>query len=246
MAGHVSRRELRRWLVRGLSAYLLLLVASHAVRWWTETDSPAAVPPNVHSFQTFELVSGPDLTVEPTERLIRMTWREWSPQEAEGPVVLLVHGSPGDGSNFDRMGPALAGRGFRVVAPDLPGFGASSRDVADYSILAHAGYCLALVHHLNVADVHAVGFSMGGGVVLHLDDLASQRVASLTMLSALGVQEMELLGDYTINHAVHGAQLAGLYLLFEGFPHFGALDSPMLGIPYARNFFDTDQRPLRP
>jgi pimeloyl-ACP methyl ester carboxylesterase len=37
-----------------------------------------------------------------------------------------------------------------------------------------------------------VGFSMGGGIALSLIDLAPGRVASLTMLSATGVQEMEL------------------------------------------------------
>ena len=264
---HVSRRTLRRWLVRILGVYLLFLAASHAVRWWTDGspggDAEPTLPPNVYSIQTAELTTraaladnlAKDLGVEPTGREIRLAWREWTPkdvgtsdsldQPVDPPVVLLVHGSPGDGSNFDRIGPALADRGLRVVAPDLPGFGASSRDIADYSILSHAGYCRALLEHLDVSDVHAVGFSMGGGVVLHLDDLAPRRVASLTLLSAIGVQELELLGSYPINHAVHGAQLAGLWFLFEGFPHFGVLDSPMLGIPYARNFFDTDQRPLR-
>src|SRR5262249_6566892 len=44
---------------------------------------------------------------------------------------------------------------------------------------------------------------------------------------------------------IHGLQLAGLWLLREGTPHFGWLDDAMLSVPYARNFYDTDQRPLR-
>src|SRR5262249_45351594 len=92
---------------------------------------------------------------------------------------------------------------------------------------------------------HFVGFSMGGGVILNLADLAPERVASLTMLSAIGVQEAELLGDYHLNHALHGLQLAGLWLLYEATPHFGWLDDSMLDLSYARNFYDSDQRPLR-
>ena len=46
-----------------------------------------------------------------------------------------------------------------------------------------------------------------------------------------------------LNHAVHGAQLAGLWGLRELTPHFGALDDAILGVPYARNFYDSDQRP---
>src|SRR6266705_3140645 len=65
------------------------------------------------------------------------------------------------------------------------------------------------------------------------------------MLSAIGVQEMELLGDYHLNHAVHGVQLAGLWLMKAALPRFGALNRSDLGLPYARNFYDSDQRPLR-
>jgi len=132
-----------------------------------------------------------------------------------------------------------------VIVPDLPGFGASTRDVPDYSIEAHARYVLQLLDARAVEQVHLVGFSMGGGVALHVYELAPHRVVSVSMLSAIGVQELELFGDYRMNHAVHGAQLAALWLVREGSPHFGALDDAMLGVPYARNFFDSDQRPLR-
>ena len=63
------------------------------------------------------------------------------------------------------------------------------------------------------------------------------------MLSALGVQEMELVGEYHVNHSVHALQLGALWLLREGTPHFGALDRGV--VAYARNFYDSDQRPLR-
>ena len=136
-------------------------------------------------------------------------------------------------------------RRYRVIAPDLPGFGASSHDVPDYSFRAHARYVLELMDALGIHDAHVVGFSMGGGVVLSMADIAPRRVDSITMLSAIGVQEMELLGDYTLNHALHALQLAGLWGLRELTPQFGFLDDAMLGVPYARNFFDSDQRPLR-
>jgi membrane protein DedA with SNARE-associated domain len=110
---------------------------------------------------------------------------------------------------------------------------------------AHAAYALALLDRLGIARAHVLGFSMGGGGALHLWERAPERVASVTLLAATGVQELELLGDYRLNHAVHGLQLAAVRFAEEGVPHFGALDGVMLGRPYARNFFDTDQRPLR-
>ncbi len=75
---------------------------------------------------------------------------------------------------------------------------------------AHPRYVLAWLDQQHIQRAHLVGFSMGGGVALNLADIAPERVASITMLSAIGMQEMELLGDYHLNHAIHGAQLAGL------------------------------------
>ena len=86
---------------------------------------------------------------------------------------------------------------------------------------------------------------MGGGVGLELYRAAPDRVASLALVSSIGVQELELFGDYRVNHLVHGAQLAAIRFFEEGVPHFGLFDDLFLGRPYARNFYDTDQRPLR-
>jgi pimeloyl-ACP methyl ester carboxylesterase/membrane protein DedA with SNARE-associated domain len=160
------------------------------------------------------------------------------------PTVLLLHGSPGSHRELLGVARALRAR-YRVIVPDLPGFGRSTRDIPDYSIRAHARYMHQLLDSLRVGAAHVVGFSMGGGVALHLADTHPDRVASLVLLSSIGVQEYELLGDYHLNRALHALQLAGLWLLREGTPHFGWLDDAFLGVPYARNFFDTDQRPLR-
>jgi len=64
------------------------------------------------------------------------------------------------------------------------------------------------------------------------------------MISALGVQEHELTGSYWANHALHGAQLLILLGAKYAMPHFGLLDGD-LSVEYARNCYDSDQRPLR-
>jgi pimeloyl-ACP methyl ester carboxylesterase len=176
------------------------------------------------------------------DRTLRVAYQEAGPGGALG--VVLLHGSPGRKGDFATVVPRLA-KTYRVIVPDLPGFGDSEHDIPDYSFRAHARYVLELLDALGIDDAHVVGFSMGGGVALSMADLAPKRVRSITMLSSIGVQEMELLGDYGLNHAVHGAQLAGLWGLRELTPHFGWLDDAMLGVPYARNFYDSDQRPLR-
>jgi pimeloyl-ACP methyl ester carboxylesterase len=177
-------------------------------------------------------------------RQIRLAYHEYcaTPCTAR-PVVLLVHGSPGGKDDFEKVVPPLATR-FRVIVPDLPGFGSSSRDLPDYSFRSHADELLQLLDRLQIERVHVVGFSMGGGVVLHLADSAPQRVASITLLSAIGVQEFELLGDYWVNHVLHGAQWAFLGAVQNAVPRAAFQQrSPVLS--YTRNFYDSDQRPLR-
>jgi pimeloyl-ACP methyl ester carboxylesterase len=160
------------------------------------------------------------------------------------PVVLL-HGSPGTRHDFDGLMPALVPDRC-VIAPDLPGFGHSTRGVADYSVDAHAADVLALLDRLGVPAAHVVGFSMGGGVAIAMTARAPARIRSLTLVSGLGIQEQELFGRYWVNHVAHGIQLAFLWLAIEATPHGGAFDGAFMGVEYARNFYDTDQRPLRP
>jgi pimeloyl-ACP methyl ester carboxylesterase len=231
-------RYRRRIVLLGVGAYVLLLGASCVIRSKRPHDrepGPFDRIASVHAVDRGRLESG----------RVRIAYREYAPpsHQAEA-TILLLHGSPGRKDDFRRFAPLLGER-LRVIVPDLPGFGSSTRALRDYSLRAHAIYVRQLLDALGIPRVHVLGYSMGGGAAVTLTDIAPERVTSLTLLSAIGVQEMELTGDYYVNHAVHGLQLAALWTLREAIPHMGAFDHMMLDGPYARNFFDSDQRPLR-
>jgi pimeloyl-ACP methyl ester carboxylesterase/membrane protein DedA with SNARE-associated domain len=218
--------------------YLLALVASHVARR-IDPFTPEPAP----SLQTVTLAEVRHDSAR--ARPVQLAFFDSLPSTVDSPpTVVLLHGSPGSHREVLAIARGLAGA-YRVIAPDLPGFGGSTRRIADYSVDAHARYLRQLLDSLRLRRAHLVGFSMGGGVALALADLDPSRVASITMLSAIGVQEYELLGDYHLNHALHGIQLAGLWALRELVPHFGRWDGGFFGVEYARNFYDTDQRPLR-
>jgi membrane protein DedA with SNARE-associated domain/pimeloyl-ACP methyl ester carboxylesterase len=162
--------------------------------------------------------------------------------QANNPPILLIHGSPGDAEAFDDLAPLL-NENRRVIAVDLPGFGDSTKQIPDYSFLAHAHYLQDFLNQLSIEKAHVVGFSMGGGVVLSLEKIAPEKVASITLQAAIGVQEYELLGDYSLNHGIHGLQLAAFWALENLTPHFGLFNNVFT--PFCRNFYDSDQRPLR-
>ncbi len=225
----------RRLLRIGLGIYLALLVASYAWR-----ALPRGGPDEAEGANATVAVRA----VNEGRRLDSSVEIAFIERGSGAPAVLLLHGSPGSNSDVRRLA-LLLGNDYRTIAPDLPGFGRSQRDVPDYSIAAHADYAAQLLDHLEIRQVHLVGFSMGGGVALELARQGDERIRSLTLLASIGAQEFELFGDYHLNHAVHGAQLAALWAVHRLTPHFGLLDGVMLSIPYGRNFFDSDQRPLR-
>jgi membrane protein DedA with SNARE-associated domain/pimeloyl-ACP methyl ester carboxylesterase len=164
----------------------------------------------------------------------------------EKPVVILVHGSP-------VASPAMRGllremeKGLscRYLVPDLPGLGSSESPVADYSAAAHAHSVFDLMDALEIKQAHLLGYSMGGGVILEMAQVQPDRVQSLMMAAAIGVQEYELFGSYELNHSVHWLQWIVLKAVDLFVPHFGYFDRQPLNLAYARNFLDTDQRPLR-
>jgi pimeloyl-ACP methyl ester carboxylesterase/membrane protein DedA with SNARE-associated domain len=217
--------------------YLFLLVISF---WFRTSKQPPALD---NDFRAVELraVAGEQLLETP----VRVIYREYGSSAPQSPrAVILLHGSPGHHRDFSLLAGFLADE-CRLVAPDLPGFGRSTHNIPHYSIRTHGRYVLQMMDRLGLDRVHLVGFSMGGGVALNVAGLVPSRVVSLTLLSSIGVQEMELFGDYHLNHFLHGIQLAGIWLLREAVPHMGTLDDAMMGVPYARNFYDSDQRPLR-
>jgi pimeloyl-ACP methyl ester carboxylesterase/membrane protein DedA with SNARE-associated domain len=226
----------RKASVAVLGLWAVLLSASHWARWREESAlrSPGVPVAEVPAIDGDEVLSGQ----------VTVAYGRWGEDGGNGLPLVLLHGSPSRGGDFRNLAPYLA-RDRLVIAPHLPGFGASTRKVPDYSLRAHANYVIELLDELGIERCHVLGFSMGGGVVLEMTDLAEGRVASVVLLSALGVQEMELLGSYSLNHMIHGLQLLGLWSALELVPHFGRWDGGMVSIEYARNFYDTDQRPLR-
>lgn len=229
-----SRRR-GRWF---LAAYVLLLLASHAVR---RLDPVREAPDSDERVITVHAVEHDAELSTPVQIAFR---DQGPPDRPDAPTLVLLHGSPGDNGAFWSLIPTLANE-YRVVAPDLPGFGGSTHDIPDYAFAAHAHYLRQLLDSLHIQSAHIVGFSMGGGVALDFAEQAPDRVRSITLLSSIGAQEYELAGDYYLNHAIHGLQLAGLWALKELTPQFGYFDDAMLSVEYARNFYDSDQRPLR-
>jgi pimeloyl-ACP methyl ester carboxylesterase len=91
-----------------------------------------------------------------------------------GPAVVLLHGWPGDRTDYRDLAPLLAG--CEIVAPDLRGFGESDKTAADpaaqYSGPAQARSIAALITELGLERPVVVGYDIGSRIA---QSLARQR-----------------------------------------------------------------------
>ena len=105
--------------------------------------------------------------------------------EGEGPLVVLAHGFPDLALTWRLQVPALVAAGYRVVAPDMRGYGASSRPEpeAAYRSDVIGDDLLGLLDHEGVERAHVVGHDWGSASVWPLGLTHPDRLLSLTGLS---------------------------------------------------------------
>src|SRR5712671_1540215 len=100
-----------------------------------------------------------------------------------GPAVVLLHGYPFDRSMWSEQIDFLSARGYRVIAPDLPGFGKSTNE-ADRGITSMADMArdlAALMDKSAIVDATICGLSMGGYVAFEFVHLFPMRVQGLVL-----------------------------------------------------------------
>jgi pyruvate dehydrogenase E2 component (dihydrolipoamide acetyltransferase) len=106
-------------------------------------------------------------------------------EEPAGDPVVLVHGYGGDKNSWLFVQQPLAETGT-AIALDLPGHGASGKDVGDGSLTTLADTVAGFLDALGIARAHLVGHSLGAAVVAAVARAAPEKVASLTLLAPAG------------------------------------------------------------
>lgn len=107
---------------------------------------------------------------------------------ADAPVVLMLHGEPSWSYLYRKMIPIITAAGYRVIAPDLIGFGRSDKPAqrSDYTYQRHVDWVRSLLLQLGLKDITLVCQDWGGLIGLRLvgehPDLFARVVAANTML----------------------------------------------------------------
>ena len=158
------------------------------------------------NYERFNLIS-PGILRTPEERFVDLKDYNFEPNYLEinglrihyldegpidGDVIYLLHGEPAWSYLFRKMIPTLVDAGYRVIAPDMVGFGKSDKyiDIDDYSHQMHVDTMSELIRKLDLKDmtahVHDWGGLVGLRVIAEEPERFSRVIASNTGLIAPG------------------------------------------------------------
>ena len=158
------------------------------------------------NYERFNLVS-PGVLRTPDERFNDLKDYDFEPNYLEidglrihyldegpknGEIIYLLHGEPAWSYLFRKMIPILTDAGYRVIAPDMIGFGKSDKyiDIDDYSHQMHVDTMSELIRQLDLknmtAHVHDWGGLVGLRVIAEESERFSRVIASNTGLIAPG------------------------------------------------------------
>nr|WP_280301534.1 alpha/beta fold hydrolase [Nocardia abscessus] len=126
-----------------------------------------------------------------TGRVIRVGDREiFFSETGAGPAVVLLHGGgPGAGglSNYARNVEPLARR-FRVIVPDMPGYGRSTKRIDQSDPFGDLAAAVGgLLDALDIGSAHLIGNSYGGAAALRLAMDRPEKVGKLILMGPGGV-----------------------------------------------------------
>ena len=122
----------------------------------------------------------------------------------DGQIVYLLHGEPTWSYLFRKMIPTLVNEGFRVIAPDMVGFGKSDKYIStdDYSHQMHVEKMTQLIVELDLKNItahfHDWGGPVGFRVLAEEPNRFDRVIATNTSLPATGRGFMNVLRSYLL------------------------------------------------
>ena len=108
----------------------------------------------------------------------RLHYRE----EGSGPPLVLIHGFGSSEVDWELQVPALKDR-YRMIMPDLRGFGQSSKDVGPHCMEQLVSDLRALLEHLEIERFSLLGYSLGGVVSFAFSVEEPERIERLILVN---------------------------------------------------------------
>ena len=164
----------KRYLLAGLSGVVAGAVATKLLTRPRDVSWP----------ESLDFIYNPEYSWFTRVNGARIHYQEAGDENA--PPLILIHGFISSNLVWSDVFLPLAGAGFRVIAPDLPGYGYSDKpSYAEYTIEAQARAVLGLLDRLGIEKATIVGASYGGAIAATLALDYPERVERLVLVGAV-------------------------------------------------------------
>jgi pimeloyl-ACP methyl ester carboxylesterase len=137
------------------------------------------------------------ISLKSQQEKLEMAFMDVVPANANGKVVVLLHGKNFNGAYWRATAKALSMEGYRIIIPDQIGFGKSSKPIHyQYTFQQLALNTKAILDSLKIENVSILGHSMGGMLASRFALMFPSRTAKLILVNPIGLEDWKLKVPY--------------------------------------------------
>lgn len=199
---HVHARLPLALLPHSLPAWLILTLTTIAVTALIALLTLYFTAPHVllqilnHCIDYYSGMRSHTVTVTDSESGERIRYHSLIGGRSSSPSIVLFHGFGMDASSWSIIAATLLANNYRVIVPDIPGFGRTvplSGELRDFSFSAQSKRLHTFINSLvpSTEKYHIGGTSMGGGIATVYAAVYTEEVASLWLLCPAGIRGAE-------------------------------------------------------
>ncbi len=131
----------------------------------------------------------------------------------EGKPFLILHGWNSSSEKWIKEAKIVSEKGFKVIVPDLPGFGASDKLPKPWTVNDYAKWFEEFTKALNIENFYLLGYSFGGALASKIAVKYPQRVQKLFLVAAAVIRKKTTQKDIS-------AKLSKIIKLFYFLPYY--------------------------
>ena len=152
------------------------------------------------------------ITLNIQGEVLKMAFMDVKPSNANGHVVMLLHGKNFNGVYWGQTAKLLSDNGYRIIIPDQIGFGKSSKPQhIQYSFQLLCQNTKAILDSLGIQKVCVVGHSMGGMIATRFTLMYPELVEKFILENPIGLEDWKVKMPYLSVDVWHQLELKQNY-----------------------------------
>ncbi|KPJ56922.1 hypothetical protein AMJ49_03320 [Parcubacteria bacterium DG_74_2] len=106
-----------------------------------------------------------------------------------GPAILILHGWGGSSDSWLKVQEILAQKGYKVICPDLPGFGKSKTPPTPWGIDDYTEWLNGFLNSQKLEKIFLFGHSFGGRIAIRFAKKNSEKIKKLILCDSAGIKQ---------------------------------------------------------